>query len=140
MNVTNAIHPDADQIAGFASSADEGPIYMVNLLKFRDRADYKEASENTVSGAEAYGRYAKAVSQLIEEFGGRIIFSAQVSRLTIGQVDELWDSIAIAEYPSRRAMFEMTSSQGYGEIAHHRKAGLAGQLNIETRTPPSSSQ
>lgn len=50
----------------------------------------------------------------------------------LGEVEELWDSVAIAQYPSRAAMLEMMQLQEYQEISVHRSAGLAGQLNIET--------
>ena len=59
------------------------------------------------------------------------MFSGQVERLMLGEVEELWDTVAIAMYPSRQAMFDMLSSEAYQEIAVHRTAGLAGQLNIE---------
>ena len=63
------------------------------------------------------------------------MFSAEVDRLMLGEVEELWDTVAIAMYPSRKAMLEMMSSPEYQEIAVHRSAGLAGQLNIETVEP-----
>jgi uncharacterized protein (DUF1330 family) len=47
-------------------------------------------------------------------------------------VEELWDTIAIAMYPSRQAMIAMMQSPEYQAIHYHRDAGLAGQLNIET--------
>jgi len=40
--------------------------------------------------------------------------------------------VALALYPSRKAMLEMMMSEAYQAIADHRTAGLAGQLNIET--------
>ena len=42
------------------------------------------------------------------------------------------DRVAIAMYPSRKAMLEMISDPDYIESAQHRVAGLEGQLNIET--------
>ena len=50
----------------------------------------------------------------------------------LGEVEELWDEVAIVMYPSRAAMLRMVSSDAYLAIAVHRDAGLAGQLNIET--------
>ena len=50
----------------------------------------------------------------------------------LGEVDEMWDSIAIAKYPNRKAMFEMTMDPEYQKIHVHRDAGLEGQLNVET--------
>ena len=54
----------------------------------------------------------------------------------IGQVEDLWDEVAIARYPRRADLVRMSSSEAWREIAVHRTAGLAGQLNIETVAPP----
>jgi len=60
------------------------------------------------------------------------MFNAKVERLMLGEVEELWDRVAIAMYPNRQAMIEMMQSPENQAIHHHRDAGLAGQLNIET--------
>jgi uncharacterized protein (DUF1330 family) len=132
MQVTNSVYPNEDQLAGFAEPGPEGPIYMVNLLKYRDRAEYPDGRETDLTGREAYAIYGKAVAELLTEFGGAAIFSATVERLMLGEVEELWDTVAIAMYPSRAAMLEMMSSPKMQDIGIHRAAGLAGQLNIET--------
>ena len=72
------------------------------------------------------------MTKLLVEFGGAGMFVAPVERLTLGEVEELWDVVAIAMYPSRGAMRDMASSGTMQEIGVHRTAGLAGQLNIET--------
>ncbi|MEH6580843.1 MAG: DUF1330 domain-containing protein [Halioglobus sp.] len=105
---------------------------MVNLLKFKARAEYEDGRSTALSGKEAYGIYADAVSELLPEFGGFAGFFAEVERLMLGEVEELWDEVAVAVYPSRSAMMEMMQSPGMQEIGAHRAAGLAGQLNIET--------
>ena len=46
------------------------------------------------------------------------------------EVEELWDVIAIAKYPTLQSFIDMTSSPIYREAYHHRIAGLQGQLNI----------
>jgi uncharacterized protein (DUF1330 family) len=56
----------------------------------------------------------------------------------LGEVEELWDTVAIAMYPSRKAMMEMMMSPDYQASAVHREAGLAGQLNIEMADPTGS--
>ena len=72
------------------------------------------------------------MSKILVKLGGGALFNAAVERLMLGEVEELWDSVAIAMYPSRKAMMEMIQSKEYQAIHHHRDAGLAGQLNIET--------
>ena len=68
---------------------------------------------------------------LLGEVGG-LTFGANVERMMLGDVEEVWDKVAIAMYPSRGAMLEMMQMPKMQEIGLHRAAGLAGQLNIET--------
>ena len=86
-----------------------------------------------MSGAQAYDLYAEGVSRLLATFGGGLLFNAPVERLAIGTVEDLWDVVAIAMYPSRAAMLGMMPSDELHRLSVHRAAGLAGQLNIECR-------
>ena len=71
MQVKNQLYPSSpEQMASMLEPGPEGPIIMVNLLKFRDRAVYKDGRETDLSGREAYEIYGQAVSQYITEFGG----------------------------------------------------------------------
>lgn len=131
MEVTNRLRPDAAQMQGFSDRASDGPIYMLNLLKYRDKAQYEDSRDTALTGREAYALYTQGVRELLKEFGGSLSFKARVGRLTIGEVEDLWDDVAIAVYPSRAAMLQMMQSARMQEIGQHRAAGLAGQLNIE---------
>ena len=132
MKFENKVIPSEEQLNGFLENPDLGPISMVNLLKYKNKASYVDGRTTDLTGEEAYGLYAIEVINLVEKYGGEFIFAGKVSRLMLGEVDELWDSVAIAKYPNRRAMFEMTMDPEYQKIHIHRDAGLAGQLNIET--------
>ena len=132
MKVENKIIPSEEQINGFLENPDLGPISMVNLLKYKENAMYDDGRETNLSGREAYQLYAAEVIKLISKYGGEFVFAGSVSRLMLGEVEEMWDEVAIAKYPSRKAMFEMTMDPDYQKIHVHRYAGLKGQLNIET--------
>ncbi|MEJ6591637.1 MAG: DUF1330 domain-containing protein [SAR86 cluster bacterium] len=132
MEVQNKVTPSEEQIKGFFSPGADGPIYMLNLLKFKEKAEYEDGRETDFTGAQAYALYSAAVSKILTNLGGGGMFNAKVERLMLGEVEEMWDSVAIAMYPSRQAMIEMMQSAEYQAIHHHRSAGLAGQLNIET--------
>ena len=132
MNVVNKINPSDEQLQGFTDPDVKGPICMVNLLKFRERAEYADGRETQLSGAEAYALYAKGIVPCLRAVGGYVGFSGQVERLMLGEVEDLWDTVALAVYPSRQAMLEMIQLPEYQAIHVHRDAGLAGQLNIET--------
>ena len=133
MKVENKLRPNAKQMAGFLLGDTKTTIHMVNLLKFKGKAEYEDGRQTDLTGQEAYQRYAKEVQGHLQKVGGKLIFSGQVSRLMLGEVEELWDWIAIAEYPSRKAMRSMIMDKDYRKSEEHRSAGLAGQLNIETK-------
>ena len=132
MNVENSVIPTQAQMAEFLMPGPDGSIFMVNLLKFKDEATYEDNRQTTLTGKEAYAIYSAGVINTLAQVGGKVVFSGDVSRLMLGEVEDLWDCVAIAQYPSRASMLEMTQLKEYREIAVHRSAGLAGQLNIET--------
>lgn len=136
MDVTNEVMPtSAERINEMLEPGPDGPIYMVNLLKFKEHAEYEDGRETDLTGRQAYGIYGRGVSELLPEYGGKVVFVGDVTFLMLGQVEELWDEVAIAQYPNRGALVAMSSSEEWRALAVHRTAGLAGQLNIETVAP-----
>ncbi|MEM7741381.1 MAG: DUF1330 domain-containing protein [Pseudomonadota bacterium] len=137
MKVINEVQPsDPKQIAAMMEDGPAGPIFMVNLLRFKDKAAYADGRQTDLSGREAYMLYAEEVAKLLKEYGGDLVFAGDVTFLALGQVEEMWHEVAIASYPNRNALFRMATSEKWQEISVHRTAGLEGQLNIETVMPP----
>ena len=132
MQVVNKIYPNKEQIKGFMEPVSEGPICMVNLLKFKEKAEYEDGRDTDLTGREAYALYEEGVKKLLQEIGGGIGFEGDVERLALGEVEELWDVVGLAVWPSRGAMFKVMQSPEMQAISVHRSAGLAGQLNLET--------
>lgn len=133
MKVENAVMPSPEQAMGFFGAPEDGPFVMVNLLKFKPRAEYEDGSNADLTGEQAYMRYGEEVRKLVEGLGGRIRYQGRVTGLLLGEVEDLWDVVALAEYPSLAAFQQMAMSPEMHAIEHHRKAGLAGQLNIRTK-------
>lgn len=133
MKVENAVLPPMAQAMEFFGAPEDGPFIMVNLLKFKDRAEYADGSDAHLTGREAYARYGEGVTKLVEALGGAMRYSGEVTGLMIGEVEDLWDLVALVEYPSLAAFRDMATGPEMAAIEHHRKAGLAGQLNIKTK-------
>ena len=133
MNVVNQVTPSPEQAMAFFGGAEDGPFVMVNLLKFKDKAEYPDGSDADLPGAAAYLRYGMAVRAFVEKVDGKAGYAGPVTGLMLGEVEDLWDMVALAEYPSLGVMMAMVRDPGYQAIAVHRTAGLAGQLNIKTR-------
>jgi uncharacterized protein (DUF1330 family) len=112
------------------------PVVMLNLLKFRPKAAYHDGRTSDLTGRQAYDLYAAAMQEVIEESGGRVLFGGDVASLVIGEVDDIWDSCVLVEYPSAAAFAAIVTSPAVTEIGVHRAAGLEGQLLIRlTRWP-----
>jgi hypothetical protein len=135
MKFENRVYPNKEQMKGFfEENNDDQAVFMVNLLKFKDKAEYKDGRETSLTGSEAYAIYGKIMEKHLKEIGGELIFKSKITRMTIGKVEELWDAVAIAKWPSKKVMGEnmMPSDPELLEGYQHREAGLAGQLNIES--------
>ena len=136
MNVENRVHHSDEQWAALAEQVDDGPVFMTNLLKFKERAEYPDGRQSDLSGIEAYQLYAGETSKHIAAIGGKVLHSSVIGGMVVGEVEELWDVVAIVEYPSLKQFMAMVNSDTFQAHAIHREAGLAGQLNIFSRMPP----
>ena len=119
-----AIYPTKEQIEELMKGPADQPVVMVNLLKFKSRAD---ASEGDASGQEAYGRYAEQMRKVVESQGGRFIWAGKVDSMVIGEEDPGFHVVALVEYPSRQKFLEIVGSDKVREIGEHRSAGLEMQ-------------
>lgn len=126
-----ATTPRDEQMAALIENDQGGPINMLNLLKFKEFAEYPDGSDAELSGQEAYMRYGAKVSELVGALGGEFLFFSEASTLVIGEGDLQWDLIGVVKYPSVKAFVEMSSSDEYAAINVHREAGLAHQLLVQ---------
>ena len=133
MEFNNSVYPTKEQMEGFLVGDDDLPISMVNLLKFKDKAEYEDGRETNLTGVEAYRIYSNEVVEHLKSIRAELVYSGDVTRLMLGEIEELWDMVVIARYPSKKAMLDMIMKPEYIESSIHRTAGLAGQLNIETK-------
>ncbi|MEO6302944.1 MAG: DUF1330 domain-containing protein, partial [Bacteroidia bacterium] len=72
-----------------------GKVTMLNLLRFREFADYSEtptlASIETISGQAAYQLYIDHTLPHLKKSGGEIIFLGKGGNFLVGPTDERWD-------------------------------------------------
>jgi uncharacterized protein (DUF1330 family) len=114
------ITPNKDQFMAFATAERAGEVVMLNLLKFKKKADSGDGS-----GADAYSRYSAQVSKMVEERGGRMVWLGKAEQVLIGDVaSDEWDAVALVAYPNRQAFIDMATSPAYNESHKHREDGL----------------
>lgn len=115
-----SITPNKDQFIAFATTEREGEVVMLNLLKFKQKADSGDGT-----GSDAYGRYGAEVKKMVEDRGGRMVWLGKAEQVLIGDVaDDEWDAVALVAYPSRQAFIDMATSSAYNESHKHREDGL----------------
>ena len=78
MKFENKVTMSDEQLQRISEGVDEGPIYMLNLLKLKDKAEYKDGRETNLSGKEAYAIYGKEVIKQLAKVGGSWTFGGNV--------------------------------------------------------------
>lgn len=122
--MTDHIDPTREQFDAFKDLPRDTPILMLNLIRYRDVADYGDGSDD-VSGAEAYRRYGKESGPIFARVGGSIVWRGRPEIVLTGPTDEVWDAAFIARYPHAGAFFEMVTDADYREAVKHRTAAVA---------------
>ena len=120
-----AITPNKQQFADLVADPDSGPVVMLNLLKFKPRADHSEES-----GAAAYQKYGDTAVQMVEARGGKVLWAGRADQILIGDPNENWDQVILVEYPSRSAFLDMVSQPEYQDAHTHRESGLERSVLI----------
>lgn len=113
----------SDQLEVLASLPGEGPVVMLNLLRFRDQAVYGDPGE-ACSGREAYRRYSQTSLQAISTVGGSVIFSGKAHAPLIPSPGETWHQVFLVRYPSVAAFRAMLAMPEYQASVRHRTAAL----------------
>jgi uncharacterized protein (DUF1330 family) len=120
--MTGHVDPTKQTFAAFREHDRPGPIHMLNLVRFRDRAAYPDGRQAT--GAEAYAAYGRESEPVFSRLGGRIIWRGRFELMLIGPSEEKWDACFIAEYPSVAAFVAMIRDPLYREAVKHRQAAV----------------
>ena len=132
MNISNAVNPTQEQMQKFLLSDFTGPVCMLNLIKYKAKASYADGRETDLTGEQAYGLYGAKMKPFVESCGGKLLFSGSADFLMLGEIDQLWDSVAIMQYPSKEQFVEIVSNPEVAGFSVHRTAGLEGQMLIAT--------
>jgi uncharacterized protein (DUF1330 family) len=108
---------------------------MLNLLRFHDRARYRDGADRG-SGREAYARYAAVALEKVRSVGGEPVFMGRVAAGVIAPPDEVWHEVLLVRYPSVAAFSSMLAMPDYREATRHRTAALDDARLIATVQRP----
>ena len=113
------------------------PIWMLNFLEYTEEAnfaaDVEYASTEPISGAKAYAEYGDRMATSLASVGGRIVWRSTAPKQLSGIDDGRWHEIAIATYPSTKALLTMYARPAYRAAHVYRNAGLARTRLVATQ-------
>jgi len=120
----DAVKPSPAQLQKvLADTPKDQPVVMLNLMRFREQARYKEkAPERT--GREAYELYMEEAAACVKSVGAEVIWSGQSVGSLIAPPDESWDHVLLVRYPSIEAFVAMIESHEYKGVVRHRHAAI----------------
>ena len=128
MEKKNFLHATQEAGKAFYLRQLPGPVFMLNLLKFRDIADYSDHPELTpssaLSGKEAYQLYIDHTLPFLNNAGSELIFYGKGGSYLIGPEHEGWDAVLIVRHKSTAKFLEFATNQAYLEGVGHRTAAL----------------
>jgi uncharacterized protein (DUF1330 family) len=100
---------------------DDGPVWMVNLMKYREVADYGDGGGPAISGREADDLYTPIES--LRAIGAEIVFAGDVDQQLLGD-ETVWDRVGVVKYPTRRSFIDMQSRPEFKRQHAHKDAGM----------------
>ncbi|MEX1037279.1 MAG: DUF1330 domain-containing protein [Acidimicrobiia bacterium] len=123
------IEPSQEAGTAFFANPPKGPIVMLNLLCFRDIADYSAhpdlAPPSPVTGKQAYGLYSMHTLPILQAAGGEVLFHGNSHPFFIGPVGEEWHSVLLVRHRSAEAFRSFATDPEYLKGVGHRTAALA---------------
>lgn len=124
---TRYIDPSRANFSAFKDLPRDEPIHMLNLLQYRELAEYPAGHENADkgwSGRRAYQEYGKTSGSIFRRVGGRIVWRGAFQTVVTGPEEMRWDDGFVAEYPNAAAFFEMIKDPEYQLAVVNRTAAL----------------
>src|SRR5215467_6300696 len=126
--MTAYLEPSQESGRAFVRRAIKGEVVMLNLLRFRDVADYSAtpglAPEKPISGAEAYDRYIAHTLPYLIASGGELLFLGEGGVFFIGPETERWDRVMLVRQRSVGAVMAFATNEAYLAGIGHRTAAL----------------
>ena len=127
--MTAYIDPSPTNFRAFKDLPRDEPIHMLNLLRFRDLAEYPEGHEHHGkgwSGKRAYEEYGKTSGPIFSRVGGTIVWRGAFQTMVTGPEpnEKVWHDGFVAQYPNSGAFFEMIKDAEYQLAVMNRTAAL----------------
>lgn len=124
----NYLTPSDESAKHLFSKPMQGEVIMLNLLRFKETADYSNLSDIApsapISGQEAYQIYINQTLPFLEKSGGEILLLGKCDHFFIGPTQERWDFMMLIKQKSLNHFLSFASDPNYAPVIGHRDAAL----------------
>ena len=134
--MTSYIDPSRANFEAFKNLPRDEPIHMLNLLLYREKAEYPVGHQHEYkgwSGRRAYEEYGKTSGPIFRRVGGEIVWRGAFQTMVTGPENMRWDDGFVAQYPNSGAFFEMIKDADYQKAVVNRSAALADSRLVRFR-------
>jgi uncharacterized protein (DUF1330 family) len=111
--MSEAVDPTPEDIQKLLAAAGDGPIVMLNLLRYKPDG-----------GRERYLEYASKTAPFLQGVGGELIYAGDTGLALVAPDSHEWDTVAVVRYPSAAKFLEMVANPEYQEISKIRSGAL----------------
>ena len=122
------LHADPMALEAMAAKKPDEPVVMLNLLRYRDRAQPGFGVDG-LTGEAAYRVYGEKFAKLNPRFGGEPVWMGRALEGVISPED--WDIVILVRYPTRKQFVDMMRDPDYQAIAPIRAAALDDSRLLE---------
>lgn len=102
--------------------AEDGPVWMLNLMRYHEVAQYDDGRDGFISGQEADDLYSPV--DVLADIGAEPVFFADVDAQLLGD-SPTWDRVAVVRYPTRRSFIDLQTRDDFKAKHVHKEAGMA---------------
>ena len=115
---------------------DDGPFFLVNFIRHREHAEYRDGRPTDLTGAQADALYNLAVLPMLADIGAQPFYVGGVERMPLPGDGQEWDQVAVVLYPSRAMVVEMISRADFRAAVAHKVAGVERTIVLVAHPAP----
>ncbi|MGN8115418.1 DUF1330 domain-containing protein [Labrys sp. 22185] len=134
------LSPTQEAGRAFVTRGLAGPITMLNLLRFREVADYSASPDLApaapITGEEAFRRYIVHTLPFLSRSGGEVQFLGNGGAFLIGPETERWDLVMLIRQASVQSFLAFAEDRDYlAGLGHRTAARVDSRLLPLTELP-----
>lgn len=116
---------DYERHLGSVPVNDDGPVWMINLIRLRERADFGAGRDRGMTGQQAYD--GSLPTTALDDIGAEVVFFGESAVDADGSRGG-WDRATAVKYPTRRSFLTAHTDPQVRTVLQQKQAGLESTI------------